>query len=95
MSLTIPQLVEAIDKWSDELFDAIAHQLTGQYGDEEFPTGTVTLEVEFQIIDSVHHVMQKSAKAIEELDAQNQDLRDQVRTLLSILQARGAFNVET
>jgi hypothetical protein len=38
--------------------------------------------------------MVKAGTALDKLVSDNQDLRNEVRTLLSVLQARGAFNSE-
>jgi hypothetical protein len=92
MRTNIPELVDACDKWADQLFDVIEHQVGRMFGDEEWPTGSVTVTVDAQMLDMVHYCMVKAGSALEQLVSDNQDLRNEVRTLLSVLEARGAFD---
>lgn len=92
MNPTISELIEALDRWADRLWDAFDAQLSNQFGDEEFPTGMVTVEIDFTVLDSAHHCMVKAGTALEKLQQENNELRDEVRTLLSVLQARGVFS---
>jgi hypothetical protein len=94
MRTTINELVDALDKWADQLFDVMDTQVGHMFGDEEWPTGSVTITVDVQLLDSVHYCMVKAGTALDKLVNDNQDLRNEVRTLLSVLQARGAFNSE-
>ena len=86
--MTLDELVEALDRWHDELAAVIFR--VGDMAAAEPLTPGLTIEVDTVVLDSAAHCMNLAGTAIEQLRLDQIDLRAQVRTLREVLNAREA-----